>query len=505
MASAVAANNIEDRISGFLGLLPGFGNTPAEFLTDISAKTIPGSAGQIDYNPYIKPIPDEIETSLARIGNISDTYRDRVYKVTTTATPTIIKLFNKDSSSTRQFIKEALIQYILSTDSNIEISKRIPKLHGIYQTRSKLIIHMDEGLMTLDKYFKRSINATHITEGQSILKFSVFKDCMIQILDLLQLLIAKYSFAHRDLKFNNIMFLGDVSTVGLIDFGFSGLTLNFAGTRYRIINDKHYKYELECNPKQDMGILLAYLSQFYNENFDEKTRIFISRVFPAGNVRSDTLYGRISRRQQTRRGPSLFHGSYNFQGNIYNCPLSDPITIENVRRSLEVNDDDVTLFRRRRAEEQERARQRMRNEAERRRIETERRRIAAEERLRIYEQQQEEQRRLAAEAAAERQRLADIATEAERVERERQAAIAAEQREIKRRREAEIHAAAAEADRVKAAAAAAAAPKPKPKPKTKKAPVARMGRNNNNNYYNNNYNNNYQGGGRGRTRRSKKN
>ncbi len=496
MAMAAAVNNIEDRITGFLGLLTGFINTPAEFLADISAKTVPGNASRINYNPYIKVIPDEIRLSLSAIDDISPTYRDRVFKVTSTATATIIKLFNKSSSHTRQFIKEALIQYILSTDSNIEISKRIPKLYGIYQSREHLIIHMDQGLMTLDKYFKNSIAYMYETERKSILRFSVLKHCIIQILDLLQLLIDKYSFAHRDLKFNNIMFLGDMSILGLIDFGFSGLTLNFAGTDYRIINDKHYKYELNCNPKQDMGVLLAYLSEFYNENFDEKTKIFISRVFPVGNISSHTLYGRISRRQTARRGPSLFHGSYNFQGNIYECPLSDPITIENIRRSLEISNDDV---RRIRAEREELARQqRERNLQRIRNYEAReaRRRHEAAERLRIEQEREQAEQ-------AERERLAAQAAEAQRIERERQERIAAEQREIKQRREAEIREAAADAAAAAAAAPkpAVAATKPKTKPKTKKGPVVRMGRNNNYNNNYSNYNNNNQGGGR-RKRRS---
>jgi serine/threonine protein kinase len=143
-----------------------------------------------------------------------------------------------------------------------------------------------------------------------------------------------YSFAHRDLKTNNIVIMPNTQ-VGLIDFGLSTITLNVGGVNYKIVNDMMYNYELECNPKQDLGVFLTQIYAHNNPRIrDAYVRMFFDIIFPRNQYGRNPLLNKIQEKATMRENKAFFHGAYNYNGSLYNCPVGNSVSLGRVREVL---------------------------------------------------------------------------------------------------------------------------------------------------------------------------
>lgn len=307
----------------------------------------------IDFITWLQPLPDETimvdmdnPISAGKFGSIYQTLdKSSVLKFN--------KLFfpNTDINNYVQqyaLIKEAYIQHILSTDDSASITAVIPTLLGIYSyTKGSdrfIVFHMEKLDFTVGAVWDHTIN----TASNKKLPYKHINRLYSIVIGMLTQLYDKYRFSHRDLKLDNIMIKRATGQVKIIDFGMSAMTLVFNGREYRIVNDISYQYNTKCNPKQDLGVLSAFiLLRYYDRGFlDNKGVKFFNYLFTGNTDRAvnkeeaNTFIKRLANRHNIRKASKpdavFWHSAYNFKGNLYTneCPLSSRFSLENIRELL---------------------------------------------------------------------------------------------------------------------------------------------------------------------------
>lgn len=255
----------------------------------------------------------------------------------------------------RNNIREVLIQFILMTDENTK--NFVPIIYEIYKKTingvTNIVLHMEQGDKSVFEMFSEYI----LADPRNLLQWDIFSYFMTNIIYILLILYHNYKFAHRDLHLGNMMYFGD--NLKLIDFGMSALTITIDGTDYRILNDNAYLYRLECNPKQDLGILLAHVYEAYYENYlDAKGKRFIEVIFSGrpeldpkiAKFNESTFASRLYKKYKNLPHPvtrasgrdvaeklPLFHAAYNLNGYLYSntCPTTKRFTLEYIKNLLD--------------------------------------------------------------------------------------------------------------------------------------------------------------------------
>ncbi len=322
---------LEQRISGFLNLL-NTTLTPKLFLMDIS-KQLDTLEDIIDYRHLLKDFPSS--TLKYNVSNFSSGSYGRIKKVKSPQTGLVkmitFSILDPDLiNDIRFFIKEVFIQYILNSD--VKYKKHIPQIYGIYKKvqddNITLYVHMQQALQTF--YNARG----------DFTDFRNFYGFMKSLVKLMLDLNIDYKFAHRDFKTDNIVFMpADIpgltnNYVGLIDFGFSTLTLQLEGENYQITNDSMYDYHVMANPRQDFGILLVNLYTDFITTFrvDDFISWFFETIFQGDEA--NPIIIEVKRRQDARGNNSLFHGAYNYNGLLTAHPESHRFSPEQIMNVL---------------------------------------------------------------------------------------------------------------------------------------------------------------------------
>ncbi len=326
-----------------------------ELLDDLTSPDV-----KTDWTSAIKYLPDELKLKIKKDDPIASGTYGTIYRSTDDKSVfkyAIIKDSNinpKFYFQIRNIIKEGFIQFILTSDPDEKIYKHIPELYGIYSELDgndiNLIIHMDKGTMTLDKYFDLFID----NDPSHKLSFNIFSHLLLDIIHILDNLFIKYKYSHRDLKCNNIMYFdnGPDPTIKLIDFGMSAMTINYNDKEYSIKDDNMYESNLGCNPKQDLGVLFTYIYEFYyvENKLDRKGQLLLNYIFTGrkeqkikSNMKSGSFESKINSRIIRNNPNAAFHAAYNRTGslhriNICNNSGTKIFTIDNIKNKIyEIN------------------------------------------------------------------------------------------------------------------------------------------------------------------------
>ncbi len=336
LSDPTAPLTLEMRIINYLGLL-NITLTPEQFLSDISKKN--SEPDLIDYRDYLPIFPD----ADIRFGSnyLARGSYGRVKNVTSPQGGVLkyLSFINNQPQTkfeVREIIKETFIQYILNTDEKYTIY--IPKLFRVYK---KYVVVLDSSgapvnLIYIYTHMQKADNIIYNVINTFLNSYTVFKSLIKSLIILLQHLNMDYGFAHRDLKTNNIAIMpGNV--IGLIDFGYSTIRINYNGTNYKITGG-NYNYSTRPNIKQDLGVLFIQMFDNYYDNIRNKyVKLFFFSLFP--DKLANPLIMEVYRRQRMGHLNSLFHGAYNWNGSLYGSRLADGITIENINMILTNIDD----------------------------------------------------------------------------------------------------------------------------------------------------------------------
>ncbi len=351
---------IESRIMAFQNLFkPEFIRIwkPKHFMSLLSNKIKKDEHGKyqvLDFFTLLPPLPDteilvDLDKPLTKgtFGTIYTTRgKDSILKFTNLKVPnTDLRYYIQSYAA----IKEAFMQFIISSDPNQNIAKVVPKLLGIYSyekgTERSIVVHMERADITIEGLWNKIIKAS----PTRTLSFSHIRRLYIIVVKILRLLGEAYNFNHRDLKLNNIMLKADDGQVKFIDFGMSAMTVYFEGRPYRIVNDTTYKHN-SSTTQQDFGLLSAFiLLQYYNGGFlDNKGNMFFNYLFtgnkarPVGTAKENsstlihTLIERDKILKSQRSNSPFWHSAYNIMGDLYknDSPLTSRFSIDSISALL---------------------------------------------------------------------------------------------------------------------------------------------------------------------------
>ncbi len=356
---AYTKERIEVFITGYLNM----DVTVPDFMRYLTNKR-PREHDLYDITTYIKELPASItyseplgEGAYGSVYRI-DNKKEILKFISTKSTDNYDMLLEQ-----RNNIREVLIQFILMTDNNTK--NFVPIIYEIYKKTvngvTNIVLHMEQGDKSVSSIFDDYILANPHTK----LQWDILSYFLTNIVLILFVLYENYRFAHRDLHLDNMMYFGD--NLKLIDFGMSALTITIDGIDYRIMNDNAYLYKLECNPKQDLGILLTHVYESYYENYlDTNGKRFIEIIFSGrpeldpkiARFNESTFASRLykkyknlprpvtrtaSGREVTEKLP-LFHAAYNINGYLYSntCPTTNRFTLEYIKKLIDHIDDPRT-------------------------------------------------------------------------------------------------------------------------------------------------------------------
>lgn len=201
-----------------------------------------------------------------------------------------------------EFLKETLIQCILSEDDNDNI--RVPKINEVFYTENDGKITLGINMNKLDADLHKLTVSDKFLENRGIRK--LFED----ITKMFEVLQEKYRFSHGDVKLDNFMATRVKSTplVYLIDFGFSQLTLPYkSGTKdeIKIVTRPEALWDSAIGKKfyreNDMLQLVYNIVDNYQDSFPqdflEACVKLLSQIHIVHPYHSERNYGRHSERR----------------------------------------------------------------------------------------------------------------------------------------------------------------------------------------------------------------